>query len=130
MSKGQTLLVVEDDEETLNVLSRALASGGYDVVWARNADDTLKILDRSDDPIALIIVDVVLPGMPGPELVDEVRQKHPAADAIFISAYDKADVRKHGVDPDEVPFLAKPFSTDELLRQVETSLAGKRVQGS
>lgn len=119
---GQTLLVVEDDEETLNVLSRTLAAGGYDVIWARNGADTLKLLTRHNGPIALIIVDVVLPGMSGPELVEKVGRRYPNAGAIYVSAYDSETVKSHGVDPDTTAFLAKPYEPGELLRVVEQVL--------
>ncbi|MEX2374556.1 MAG: response regulator, partial [Dehalococcoidia bacterium] len=122
-AKGQTVLVVEDDEETLNVLSRTLASGGLDVIWARDGADTLKLLTRHDGPISLMVVDVVLPGMAAPELVEEVRRVHPKAGAIYVSAYDVATVRSHGVDPDTMPFLPKPCEPRDLLRIVQEALA-------
>jgi len=120
---SQTILVVEDDEETLNVLSRTLAAGGYDVIWARNAEDTLKLLTRHDGPIGLIMVDVVLPGLSGPELVERVREPYPQAAAIFLSAFDAETVRSHGVDPNTMPFLPKPWDGEELLSLVTEVLA-------
>jgi len=119
---ARTLLVVEDDEETLNLYSRALAGGGYEVVWARSGADTLKLLTRGDTQIALMIVDVVLPGMSGPALVDEVRKIQPDVGAVYVSAYDIVEVKAHGVDPEEVPFLPKPFDTVDLLRAVGEAL--------
>lgn len=125
---GQTVLVVEDDEETLNVLSRTLASGGYDVIWARNGADTLKLLTKHEDvTISLIIVDVVLPGMSGPELVEAVREVHPIAGAIYVSAYDVETVRSHEVDPETMPFLPKPYDPSELLSLVEEVLRATRA---
>jgi two-component system, cell cycle sensor histidine kinase and response regulator CckA len=121
-SSRRKVLVVEDDQETLNVFSRTLAGEGYDVIWARNGDDTLKLLTREEAQLALMIVDVVLPGMSGPELVDEVRRTQPSVGAIYISAYDLVEVRAHGVDPDTMAFLPKPFEPDELVRLVHASL--------
>lgn len=121
-TKGRTVLVVEDDEEMLNVLSRTLAAGGYDVIWARNGADTLKLLTRHDTPIALMILDVVLPGMSAPEVVEEVTRKHPGAGAIYVSAYDDETVRSHGVDPDTMAFLPKPYEAEDLLRTVKEAL--------
>jgi two-component system, cell cycle sensor histidine kinase and response regulator CckA len=120
--KEPKVLVVEDDEETLNVISRTLAAGGYDVVWARNGDDALKVLGRLDQAVALILTDVVLPGMSGPELVEEVTRSLAPAKAIYISAYDKDTVRSHGVDPDTMPFLPKPYEPSELVRMVSEVL--------
>ncbi|MBW3628796.1 MAG: response regulator [Gemmatimonadetes bacterium] len=119
---GRRILVVEDDEETLNILSRTLAAGGHDVFWARNAPDALKLLARRDPPIALIITDVVLPGTSGPELVEQIREFHPDVAAIYVSAYDTDTVRSHGVDPNTMAFLPKPTEPRDLLRFVEAAL--------
>ncbi|MBA2670863.1 MAG: DNA-binding response regulator, partial [Gemmatimonadetes bacterium] len=54
MRASRTIMVVEDDEETLNIVARTLAASGYDVLWARNGDDTLTVLDRHASPIALM----------------------------------------------------------------------------
>lgn len=126
--KTHTLLVVEDSEEMLNVLSRSLAAEGYDVIWARNGMDTLKLLTREDGPIALMVVDVVLPGMSGPELVEQVTRQHPGADAIYVSAFDADTVREHGVDPDTMPFLPKPCDPEALIGKVREVLGEKRPQ--
>lgn len=112
------VLVVEDDEELLNIVARTLASGGYDVIWARNGVDALKLLEEQDQQIALVITDVVLPGMSGPELVEKVSERHSMATAIYVSAYDEDEVRSHGVDLDTMAFLPKPYKPDDLLRMV------------
>lgn len=114
--------MVEDDEALLNVLSRALAAGGHDVIWARNGADALKLLTREEEPIAAIVVDVVLPGMSGPELVEQVARKYPGARAVYVSAYDVETVRSHGVDPDTMPFLPKPCEPADLVRLVSEVL--------
>lgn len=121
-AKGKTVLVVEDDEETLNVLSRTLAADGYDVLWARNGVDALKLLTKQDRPVALVVVDVVLPGMSAPELVEKVSRRHPGAAAIYVSAYDVQAVRSYGVDPETMAFLPKPYESGDLLRMVAEAL--------
>lgn len=120
--QGRRLLVVEDSEELLNILARSLAAGGYDVCWARNGADALKLLGRDDRPIALVVADVVLPGMSAPELVEKVLQIHPGASAIYVSAFDHETVRSHGVDPSTMPFLSKPYEPADLLRKVREAL--------
>jgi CheY-like chemotaxis protein len=118
----RTILVVEDDEETLNVFCRTLAASGHDVIWARNGADALKLLTRTDRPIALIIADVVLPGMPARELVEEVSRSHPGVGVIYVSAYPEDAIRSHGVDPDTMPFLPKPYEPEDLQRMVAEAL--------
>lgn len=120
---GRTILVVEDDHETLNVISRTLAAGGYDVVWARNGVETLKLLTRVDQRVGLMIVDVVLPGMSGPELVKRVRKENPGISSIFVSAHDSNTVSSHGVDLTKDAFLAKPYEPRELIRLVSERLS-------
>ena len=118
----QRVLAVEDNEELLNILSRTLAAGGYDVLWARNGADALALLARHDRPIALVVVDVVLPGMSGADLVENVLRVHRGARAIYVSAYDIDTVRSHGVEPDTMPFLPKPYEPEVLLRKVKEVL--------
>lgn len=112
------VLVVEDDEEMVNIVARTLAAGGYDVIWARDGSDALKLLTEQDQQIALIVTDVVLPGMSGPELVAKVSEHHPTAAVIYVSAYDEDAVRGHGVNPDTMAFLPKPYEPDDLLRMI------------
>jgi DNA-binding response OmpR family regulator len=124
-SSERTILVIEDDQETLNVLARSLASGGYEVLWARNGADTLRLLTKQESPIALMIVDVILPDVSARELAEEVGRKHPRADVLYISAYDHETVKSHGVNPETMSFLAKPFDPSDLLRAVDQALDGE-----
>jgi two-component system cell cycle sensor histidine kinase/response regulator CckA len=116
--QNRTVLVVEDDQETLFVLSRALAAGGFDVMWARNAEHALQLLSRHRQKIDLLLTDVVLPGLSGPAFVDRAKQLYSQIHAVYVSAYDQATIRSHGVDPERTPFLPKPCEPAELLRLV------------
>ena len=118
----KTILVVDDDEETLNVLSRTLAAGGFDVLWARNGVDALDLLARSDCTVDLMLVDVVLPWLSGPKFVEHLTQKQAGVRVVYISAYDAETVKKHGVDPTSLPFVAKPYEPAELLRVIHETL--------
>ena len=125
IAKGSTILVIEDDEETLNVLCRTLAAGGYDVMWARNGEDTMKLLTRHVGPISLVVTDVVLPGMSGKDVMDSVCSEHPEALSLFVSAYDEETVREKGVDPETMRFLPKPYEPDALLTVVKETLGAR-----
>jgi two-component system, cell cycle sensor histidine kinase and response regulator CckA len=118
------ILVVEDDHETLNMLSRCLAAGGFDVLWARDGADALKLLERTSRKIDLVLADVVLPGIPAPEIYAHVSRKHPQARVVYVSAFDMDTVRSHGVDPSTIPFLSKPCEPSELIRVVQQVLEG------
>lgn len=115
-------MVVEDDQETLNVISRTLAAGGFDVVWARNAEDALQLLSRHHRKVELLLSDVVLPDLSGPALVARAAELYPDLRVVYVSAYDLETIRSHGVDPALSPFLPKPYEPAELLRVVAQAL--------
>lgn len=112
--QNRTVMVVEDDQEVLYMLSRALAVGGFDVVWARSAEHALQLLNRHQQKIALLLTDVVLPGLSGAALVDQAVQVYPQMRVLYVSAFDRDTVVSHGVDPARDPFLAKPCDPSEL----------------
>lgn len=114
--------MVEDHEETLNFLSRALAAGGYDVLWARNSGDALKLMRKHDRRIDVIVADVVLPDTTAVDLVKKIETKYPAIRSVYVSAYDEETVRSHGVDPDRMPFLSKPFEPSDLVNVIHEAL--------
>jgi two-component system, cell cycle sensor histidine kinase and response regulator CckA len=121
-SSEKTILVVDDHQETLYMLSRALAVGGFTVLWARDGADALMMLERHQGDVDMMLVDVVLPGMSGPELVEQATRLQPGIRAIYVSAFDEATVREHGVDPGVVPFLAKPYEPEDLVDRVNEVL--------
>ena len=117
-----TVLVVEDDEETLSIISRTLAAGGFEVLWARDRADTVKLLDRHGRRIDVVVADVVLPDCTATELVEEVVARYPSARCVYVSAFDEDTVRQHGINPDEVPFMPKPCEPADLLDLVRRTL--------
>ena len=125
-AEGKTILVVEDDQEMLYILSRTLAVGGFNVLWARDAGDALLLLERYSRRIDLMLVDVVLPGLSGPALVEKAAATHPELRVLYVSAYDDETVRSHGLDPDEAPFMPKPYDPVDLVRVVRMMLEEPR----
>jgi DNA-binding response OmpR family regulator len=117
-----TVLVVEDDEETLSIIARTLAAGGFEVLWARDRADAVKLLDRHARAIDLVVTDVVLPDTTATDLVQAVVERYPAARCVYVSAYDEDTVRGHGIDPDRVPFMPKPCEPADLLALVRKTL--------
>lgn len=119
---AKTVLVVEDDPPALHVLSRQLTHLGYTVLWARDGWDALQILSHYRDRIDLVITDVVVPGLSGPALIHRARERHPDLAVIYVSGYDMDVVKRHGVDPDRMHFLAKPYEASDLRHLVEAAL--------
>ena len=116
--RGQRVLVVEDQMDLRGSLQQVLSEAGY-VVTSGTAENVLDG-DGEDDPPRpdLLLTDVVMPGISGPELADLMTQRWPDVRVLYMSGYTDGMLADHGVDLDETQLLRKPFATDELLRAV------------
>ncbi len=123
-SKGETILVVEDDPGVLDFEREALASAGYRVLEARDGAEALERLE-ANPAIEMLLTDVVLPGgMNGRQVAEAVRERRPEIKVLFATGYTRNAIVHHGrLDPGVV-LLSKPFSSDELLRAVRRILDG------
>ena len=118
-----TVLLVEDEPMVRSVAERALTRHGYTVITADNGEDALEILARNE-PIDLLISDVVMPGMDGPTMVREARQSRPELKILFMSGYAEEQLRK-SLDIENVAFLPKPFSVTELAEAARRAVMPK-----
>src|SRR5207248_8748888 len=118
-----TILLVEDEPMVRTVAERALTRHGYTVITADNGEDALEIVAKNE-PIDLLISDVVMPGMDGPTMVREARQSRPELKILFISGYAEGQLRK-SIDIKNVNFLPKPFSVTELADAARRALVVK-----
>lgn len=123
------ILVVEDDDTLRSFVVRLLTRAGYRCVTASSAEEALNVSSTSEEPVDLLLLDIMLPDSWGTRLVQDVRAHHPEVLVILTSGFTAEDpILAAGVearDPD-IPFLAKPFDPDDLLRTVETLLRGRR----
>ncbi len=118
----ETILVVEDEEQVLALTRRVLEKHGYAVLAAASPDAALQALASHPGPIGLLITDVVMPGMNGRSLCEQVRALRPGTRCLFVSGY-AADVIAHeGVGGAGVRLLQKPFASRDLLRVVRDIL--------
>lgn len=118
-----TVLLVEDEPMVRGVAERALTRHGYTVITADNGEDALEVLARNE-PIDLLISDVVMPGMDGPTMVREARQSRPELKILFMSGYAEEQLRK-SIDIENVNFLPKPFSVTDLAEAARRAVMTK-----
>lgn len=115
-----TILVVDDEAGVRVMVARMLSLCGYDVVSAQSGEEALTIAQEYAAPLDLLVTDVRMPGMSGPELVQELKKLRPDIRVMYMSAYSR-DVLPPGVQDSDVPFLNKPFTMRTLaLSVVET----------
>jgi two-component system cell cycle sensor histidine kinase/response regulator CckA len=119
---SETILLVEDEPAVRSVASRVLLNQGYYVMAACNADEALSIAERAGGSIDLVLSDVVMPDMGGPDLVKRLLARWPGIKVLFMSGYAEGD--KLQVDPEDTgqSFLQKPFSAENLIVKVRQLL--------
>ncbi|MDO9019623.1 MAG: ATP-binding protein [Myxococcales bacterium] len=119
-----TILLVEDDEyvraSTGNVLRRA----GYEVIEAASAMEALDVAERFDGVIHLLLTDVVLPRVAGPELAQMLRHARPGLPVLFMSGYTDEAIVGHGILETGLPYVEKPITVELLTRRVREAMGG------
>ncbi|MBP7865854.1 MAG: PAS domain S-box protein [Acidobacteria bacterium] len=118
----ETVLLVEDDEEILDLAEAALRKYGYAVLAARSPREALDLLHRHDGPAHLLVTDVVMPGINGKALSRKVAALRPGIRTLFISGHPADTIARHGVLEPGVQFLQKPFTVHALVNKVREVL--------
>ncbi len=114
-----TVLLVEDEDAVRLFSARALRAKGYKVLEARTGEAALELLGVVDDHIDLMITDAVMPEMDGPTLIIEMRNDRPDLPVICISGYAEETFREKLGQSDDIHFLPKPFSLNQLAGKVK-----------
>jgi two-component system, cell cycle sensor histidine kinase and response regulator CckA len=117
----ETVLLVEDDASVRSLATRALSSLGYLVIAAGGGDEALATADAMDDLFDILVTDVVMPGMQGPELARRLEARKPGIPVLFCSGFtDSPEITgRPGCS-----YLAKPYSSETLGRAVRVALNG------
>jgi two-component system cell cycle sensor histidine kinase/response regulator CckA len=118
----ETILLVEDDDQVRAVSRGLLQKYGYHVIEARNAVDALQHLESESTAIDLLLTDVVMPQMSGPELARRARTLRPSLRVLCMSGYTDDSIVRHGVLESRVAYLQKPFTPETLTRKVRDVL--------
>jgi two-component system, cell cycle sensor histidine kinase and response regulator CckA len=114
-----TVLLVEDEDPVRLFSARALRNKGYKVIEAKSGEAALEVITAGSEAVELLITDVVMPKMDGPNLVKQVRELHPEMKVIFISGYTEDAFRKRLDRDSDIHFLPKPFSLKQLAGKVK-----------
>ena len=114
------ILVIDDEDVVRMLVMEILDAAGYAVSGAESAERALTLLETTD--FDLVVSDVVMPGMSGPEVAQAVTSMRPGTQVLYISGYTDSAVGNHGVLESGIAFLQKPFNADELSRKVREVL--------
>jgi signal transduction histidine kinase/ActR/RegA family two-component response regulator len=118
----KTVLIVEDEEAVRELASEFIHSAGYAVLTAKDGTDALTLAEQSDEPIHLLLTDVVMPKMRGPELAKRLKGLRNTIRIVYMSGY--LEYNRGNEDfLEEGFFLQKPFSRDTLVRKVGEALS-------
>jgi CheY-like chemotaxis protein len=115
---SETILLVEDEHAVRSVASRILLNQGYFVLAACSAEEALTIAERVSGDIDLVLSDVVMPDMGGPQLIKRLLAKWPGMKVLFMSGYAEGDKLQVGAEYPGPSFLQKPFSAESLILTV------------
>jgi signal transduction histidine kinase/ActR/RegA family two-component response regulator len=122
-----TVLLVEDDEDLRRLTSEILHESGYTVVEAADPLEALTVSDRPDLVIDLLLTDMVMPAMRGPELAARLAEARPGLAVLFMSGYTDEEGGSTRPGDSARAFLQKPFTPHDLTRAVRGALASRRV---
>ena len=118
----ETILVVEDEQQLLELIQTVLEEYGYTVLAAGTPEDALHYAQNADAPIQLMLTDVVMPGMNGKALKKEVQTLHPLIRVVYMSGYTDNIIVKRGMVEPGLAFIQKPFSMEGLARKIRQVL--------
>ncbi len=120
--EGTTVLLVEDDEIMLSMTRKLLEQNGYRVLAAKDGTSALALVQSHVGPIDLVLTDVVMRGMSGPDLVAKLTAVRPTTKVVFMSGYTGELIARHEDVNQGIPLLEKPFTRTALLNVLDSTL--------
>jgi hypothetical protein len=118
---AETILVVEDEDNVRALLTSMLKKQGYQVLQSPGPEEAVRICREYQRTIHLLLTDVVMPGMSGPDLADHLVLSRPEMKVMFMSGYADSAIARHRIRPD-TPFIQKPFLPEALYRKLRELL--------
>jgi two-component system cell cycle sensor histidine kinase/response regulator CckA len=119
---SETILLVEDDPLVRQFAATALQRTGYRVIEAATGEEAIDLAEKMGDPVHLLLSDVIMPGMNGPEVARRVLAVHPEARVLFASGYAGDPLGYHGPALEGLAFLQKPYSLATVTARVREAL--------
>jgi DNA-binding NtrC family response regulator len=119
---GERILLVEDEPEVREFLSRALRQSGYEIFEAKDADQAFSILEKETGNFDLVFSDVVLPDINGIDLVEQIIAENPSIKAVLNSGYMEEKIQLTEIRKRGFRFLQKPYRLADLLKTVKQAL--------
>ena len=122
----ERILVVEDEEALGEIIVAMLASANYVCRQARDGDEALTILESVDEEFALVLSNLVMPGLDGIGLLECLRSKYPDVPVVIASTVTDSSIRLDVIHHGACDYLLKPFKREELLVTVRRALDSRR----
>jgi two-component system, cell cycle sensor histidine kinase and response regulator CckA len=122
----ETILLVEDEDLVRQVTGRILAQHGYTVLEVPDGQEAQRVSQQHPGPIHLMLTDVVMPGMSGPELAGKLKSMRPQMQVLFMSGHTENAIVHHGALDPGIAFIQKPFRYDTLARKIRGLLESSR----
>ena len=120
-----SILVIDDQPTVRRMVHRLLSEWGFRVFEAESGEEGMEVLETARSGIQLVIVDVVMPLADGVQVTHRIRERWPAQRTLYMSAHPAEVLMQYGLTRLDAPFLAKPFTRDELLTKVSEALAAR-----
>lgn len=121
-SRKPLVLLVDDEQDVRSVVRLMLEDGGYEVMEADGGKEALRLVSDFDNPITLLITDVLMPYMNGRDLANRITSIRPGIKVLFISAYSAEILSSYQIDPERTDFIRKPFDKKALLARIDKLL--------
>jgi two-component system, cell cycle sensor histidine kinase and response regulator CckA len=125
-----SILVVDDQATVRRMAHRLLSEWGFRVFEAETGEEAMEVLATARVRIQLVIVDIVMPLADGVQVTRKILERWPDQRVLYMSAYPAEVLREYGLNELDVPFLAKPFTREELLSGVSDALARSEVDAT
>ncbi|HEY3740475.1 MAG TPA: ATP-binding protein, partial [Bryobacteraceae bacterium] len=123
-AQAEVVLLVEDDANVRKLVEGVLREHGFQVVASENIAEAIALCKERDATIDLLLTDVVMPDMSGPELAEELAKLRPGLKVVYMSGYADNAVVRHGVLKPGAAFIEKPFVAETLTEKLREVLAG------